>query len=260
MPIDVAVLAFYSFFRYYNCFNVTENGNIYLVRFNPTNCGCGNKACTHLIAAHLFCNLPVNGKGEQKHHYFAMGRQTKDKQVKVGICIEEKCKSLDNNVYASRPNFNSQATVLVDSQSQTTEALNIKSYPSNCQLQLPIELSMLKNSLTLALQHKLGEAALEWVNYLRFHKNAVAEEKITKDGSGTKCIDLYGAADEFFLCQVTCMYIYNVVIPSVVGYPLYRQPLRMHPPWTGDFDKRLREFSFLSKADAAMKLSARNYL
>uniref|UniRef100_A0A915I3K4 SWIM-type domain-containing protein n=1 Tax=Romanomermis culicivorax TaxID=13658 RepID=A0A915I3K4_ROMCU len=94
------------------------------------NCGCGDKACAHLIAARLSCNLPVN---------------------------------------------------------------------------LPIELSMLKKSLTLALKHQFGEAALEWVNYIRYQKNAVQEKNIIKDGSGTK-IDLYGAADEFFLSHISTMY------------------------------------------------------
>uniref|UniRef100_A0A915JPF0 Uncharacterized protein n=1 Tax=Romanomermis culicivorax TaxID=13658 RepID=A0A915JPF0_ROMCU len=65
---------------------------------------------------------------------------------------------------------------------------------------------MLKNTLTMALQHKFRVAALEWVNYLHFHKNAVPEEMITINSSGTKLIDLYGAANKFFLRQVTCMY------------------------------------------------------
>uniref|UniRef100_A0A915JRD3 SWIM-type domain-containing protein n=1 Tax=Romanomermis culicivorax TaxID=13658 RepID=A0A915JRD3_ROMCU len=41
------------------CFNVTENDKVYLVRFNPMNCSCRDKACTHLIPAHLSYNLPI---------------------------------------------------------------------------------------------------------------------------------------------------------------------------------------------------------
>uniref|UniRef100_A0A915JH59 Uncharacterized protein n=1 Tax=Romanomermis culicivorax TaxID=13658 RepID=A0A915JH59_ROMCU len=40
--------------------------------------------------------------------------------------IEEECQPYDNNGYASPLNCNSQATILVDSQSQNSEALNIK--------------------------------------------------------------------------------------------------------------------------------------
>uniref|UniRef100_A0A915ITP8 SWIM-type domain-containing protein n=1 Tax=Romanomermis culicivorax TaxID=13658 RepID=A0A915ITP8_ROMCU len=75
------------------CLNVTENGNVYLVQFNPTSCSCGDKACAHLIAARMSCNLPVH---------------------------------------------------------------------------LPIEFSMLKNSLNLALQNKLEEVALEWIDRAKY--------------------------------------------------------------------------------------------
>uniref|UniRef100_A0A915L8U8 SWIM-type domain-containing protein n=1 Tax=Romanomermis culicivorax TaxID=13658 RepID=A0A915L8U8_ROMCU len=47
------------------CFNVTENGKDYLVRFNPTSCSCGDKACAHLIATRLSCNLPVMVKANR---------------------------------------------------------------------------------------------------------------------------------------------------------------------------------------------------
>uniref|UniRef100_A0A915L5Y7 Uncharacterized protein n=1 Tax=Romanomermis culicivorax TaxID=13658 RepID=A0A915L5Y7_ROMCU len=93
---------------------------------------------------------------------------------------------------------------------------------------LPIELSMLKSSLNLALQHKFGEAVLEWVNYLRFHKNAIPEKNQQMDSMGMNLINLCGSADEDFWPH----------IPSFVSYCSSQQPLHMHPSLTLDWDKR----------------------
>uniref|UniRef100_A0A915HEU7 SWIM-type domain-containing protein n=1 Tax=Romanomermis culicivorax TaxID=13658 RepID=A0A915HEU7_ROMCU len=150
------------------CFNVPENGNVYLVRFNPTSCSCSDKACAHLIAAHLSCNLPV----------------TMDLQRLINNNLSNLEAEEDEDIIGSLSDVEDEAL-----------------------LDLPMELSMLKKSLTLALQHKFREAALEWVNYLCFHKNVVEEKKITKDSSGTK-IDLYGAANEYHLLSVI-VYIPN---------------------------------------------------
>uniref|UniRef100_A0A915JUR7 Uncharacterized protein n=1 Tax=Romanomermis culicivorax TaxID=13658 RepID=A0A915JUR7_ROMCU len=83
---------------------------------------------------------------------------------------------------------------LVKYQTQNTCTINpcltsfyIKAkFCQNFLTQLPIELTMFKNSLNLGLQHKFAEASSEWVNYLCFHKNVVPT-KTTKEEQWKYC-------------------------------------------------------------------------